>query len=92
VKNRAGFSRLEWQKVRERNEAIDMRVYARAAAYAIGIDRWTERNWSRARGDLSRAITPAPAPAEEREAARPKPPRPARPPGRRDNPFTSRRR
>jgi phage terminase large subunit GpA-like protein len=59
IKNRAGFSRLEWQKVRERNEAIDMRVYARAAAYAIGIDRWTDRNWSRARGDLSRAITDA---------------------------------
>jgi phage terminase large subunit GpA-like protein len=32
VKTRRGFTRLEWQKLRERNEALDCRVYARAAA------------------------------------------------------------
>ncbi|MGI4879212.1 MAG: phage terminase large subunit family protein [Janthinobacterium lividum] len=53
VKKRSGFSRLEWQKVRARNEAIDMRVYARAAAYALGIDRWTDKHWSRARGEMT---------------------------------------
>jgi phage terminase large subunit GpA-like protein len=30
---------------RERNEALDCRVYARAAAWIAGIDRWTERKW-----------------------------------------------
>ena len=30
VRNRQGFSKLEWQKMRERNEALDCRVYARA--------------------------------------------------------------
>jgi phage terminase large subunit GpA-like protein len=33
VKTKRGFARLEWQKLRERNEALDTRVYARAAAW-----------------------------------------------------------
>jgi phage terminase large subunit GpA-like protein len=45
VKTRRGFSKLEWQKVRERNEALDCRVYARAAAWIIGADRWAETKW-----------------------------------------------
>jgi phage terminase large subunit GpA-like protein len=45
VKTRRGFTRLEWQKLRERNEALDCRVYARAAAWIAGIDRWPERQW-----------------------------------------------
>ncbi len=32
VATRRGFAKLEWQKLRERNEALDCRVYARAAA------------------------------------------------------------
>jgi ParB-like chromosome segregation protein Spo0J len=38
-------ARLEWQKLRERNEALDCRVYARAAAWIAGADRWTEAMW-----------------------------------------------
>ena len=45
VKSRRGFTRLEWQKLRERNEALDCRVYARAAAWIAGLDRWHERKW-----------------------------------------------
>ena len=45
VKTRRGFTRLEWQKLRERNEALDCRVYARAAAWIAGVDRWPERKW-----------------------------------------------
>ena len=45
VKTKRGFSRLEWQKLRERNEALDCRVYARAAAWIAGVDRWTEAMW-----------------------------------------------
>lgn len=45
VKTKRGFSRLEWQKLRERNEAFDCRVYARAAAWIVGADRWTEAMW-----------------------------------------------
>ena len=45
VKTRRGFARLEWQKLRERNEALDTRVYARAAAWIAGLDRWSEARW-----------------------------------------------
>ncbi|OHC75228.1 MAG: phage tail protein [Rhodospirillales bacterium RIFCSPLOWO2_12_FULL_58_28] len=45
VKTRRGFSKLEWQKMRERNEALDCRVYARAAAWILGADRWAESKW-----------------------------------------------
>jgi phage terminase large subunit GpA-like protein len=45
VKTKRGFQRLEWQKLRERNEALDCRVYARAAAWIAGTDRWTEAMW-----------------------------------------------
>ncbi len=46
VKNKRGFARLEWQKLRERNEALDARVYARAAAWIAGADRWSEAQWA----------------------------------------------
>jgi len=45
TKTRQGFQKLEWQQIRERNEALDCRVYARAAAWLMGIDRWDERRW-----------------------------------------------
>jgi phage terminase large subunit GpA-like protein len=37
-----GYPKRIWQKTRDRNEALDCRVYARAAAIALGIDRWSE--------------------------------------------------
>lgn len=40
-----GYKRGEWQKIRERNEALDCRVYARAAASIEGIDRFNEESW-----------------------------------------------
>ncbi len=46
VRNRRGFARLEWQKLRERNEALDCRVYARSAAWIAGADRWSETTWA----------------------------------------------
>jgi len=46
VRTRAGYSKLEWQQMRERNEALDCRVYARAAAWLIGLDRWDDRRWA----------------------------------------------
>jgi phage terminase large subunit GpA-like protein len=52
VRNRRGFTRLEWQKLRERNEALDTRVYARAAAWIAGADRWSEARWA----DLERQM------------------------------------
>ena len=43
--DRHGFAVREWHKMRERNEALDCYVYARAAACAAGLDRFEERHW-----------------------------------------------
>lgn len=54
VKTRRGYQRLEWQKIRPRNEALDCRVYARAAAYIAGADRWGPDVWR----DLEDQVAP----------------------------------
>jgi phage terminase large subunit GpA-like protein len=77
VKTRRGFARLEWQKLRERNEALDCRVYARAAAWIAGADRWPEVRWADLEaqlgvtaGDKPGADAPAAGPAVPRVAPR----------------------
>ena len=45
VKTKSGYIRFEWVKTYERNEQLDARVYARAAASIIGMDRWSDRHW-----------------------------------------------
>ena len=45
IRNKRGYARQEWQKMRERNEALDTRIYARAAAWILGADRFDERMW-----------------------------------------------
>ena len=52
VKSRRGFSKLEWQKLRERNEALDIRIYARAAAWILGADRWPDARWQELEGQF----------------------------------------
>ena len=54
-----GYRRSEWQKMRERNEALDCRVYARAAAARVGIDRFQEKHWV----EWERKVAAAPAQA-----------------------------
>ena len=46
-----GYPKREWQKIRERNEALDCRIYARAASIALGVDRFTDKQWQRLAGD-----------------------------------------
>ena len=58
VRTRRGFARLEWQKMRERNEALDCRVYARAAAWIAGADRFPERRWRRMEAALANQAVP----------------------------------
>ena len=43
-----GYAVYEWVKIRNRNEALDCRVYARAASYLVGIDRWSPEDWAAA--------------------------------------------
>ena len=50
-----GYPKREWQKTRDRNEALDCRIYARAAAIALGIDRWSEAKWEQITGETHKA-------------------------------------
>ncbi|WBQ12872.1 phage terminase large subunit family protein [Hyphomonadaceae bacterium BL14] len=71
VRTRRGFSRLEWQKLRERNEALDCRVYARAAAWIAGADRWPEARWREMEDQLgARTGAPDDQPAVRAASAR----------------------
>ena len=67
-----GYRKLEWQKMRERNEALDCRVYARAAAARVGLDRFQEKHW---RVVAERMGVPVAATAPRRQ--QPPPPAPA---------------
>lgn len=48
-RNRKGFSLTEFVKERERNEALDCRTYARAAASMVGLDRFRAQDFERFR-------------------------------------------
>lgn len=44
-KNKKGFNTYQWVKIYERNEQIDCRNYARAAASVLGMDRFSTEHW-----------------------------------------------
>ena len=73
-----GHRKAVWEKLRPHNEALDCRVYARAAMAALRVDTWNEKRWM----DLETALTverpkdgPAPRSAvkPERSAGTPMP-------------------
>jgi phage terminase large subunit GpA-like protein len=41
-----GFAVYEWVKSFARNEALDCRIYARAAMAMLGAERWSEADWT----------------------------------------------
>jgi phage terminase large subunit GpA-like protein len=70
-----GYRKPEWQKMRERNEALDARVYARAAAGRVGMDRYNESHWAELerRARIEPTAAPAPPPGQAPVSA-PRPP------------------
>lgn len=46
-RNKKGYTVIEWVKIRERNEILDLHVYNRAAASIVGIDRLTDKGWEK---------------------------------------------
>uniref|UniRef100_UPI000365192C terminase gpA endonuclease subunit n=1 Tax=Caldimonas manganoxidans TaxID=196015 RepID=UPI000365192C len=58
-RDRNGYPVREWQKTRERNEALDCYVYARAAASSAGLDRFEERHWRELERQLGLDSLPA---------------------------------
>jgi phage terminase large subunit GpA-like protein len=65
TRNRRGYTVRAWQKMRERNEALDAYVYARAAATAAGLDRFGERHWRELDRQLGIGVEDRPAPGAE---------------------------
>ncbi|MCB1833849.1 MAG: phage terminase large subunit family protein, partial [Geminicoccaceae bacterium] len=63
--NKAGFAKLEWEKERERNEVLDMLVYAGAAAMSLGIPRWEAEDWQGIEDSIRTAAPRPVATAEE---------------------------
>jgi phage terminase large subunit GpA-like protein len=57
-KNRKGYIVREWRKTAERNEPLDCRVYARAAASQVGLDRWSAERWAQERADAGLDAAP----------------------------------
>ena len=55
TKDRRGFARQEWAKLRERNEALDCAVLAQAALWLLGAERYGERFWARLRAEIANA-------------------------------------
>ena len=56
-----GFMKRQWRKHYDRNEALDCRVYARAAGLIIGMDRWSEKIWEELEARASQEV-PTPSP------------------------------
>lgn len=52
TRNKKGHIVYQWIKKYERNEPLDLRVYAMAAAYIVGFDRWNDARWDREHGSV----------------------------------------
>ena len=52
-----GRTRYYWVPHYERNEQLDTRVYARAAAFVFGADRFTEQHWQQLEQEIENAET-----------------------------------
>lgn len=84
---RTGRTKTEWQQMRPRNEALDCRVYARAAAWDCGLDRMQEKSWQMLESRMGIARQADPGVAERQATRAPEPPVPphrARDPWRQD--------
>jgi phage terminase large subunit GpA-like protein len=83
VKQRSGRIQLKWVK-KDANEALDCRVYARAAAVVLGVDRRSDAWWQNLAAAIDkRVVADLPEPDDEDEndeapppaaASRPPPP------------------
>ena len=68
-----GYKKPEWQKTRERNEALDLKVYNLAAAIIVGIDRFKDKHWDRLKGQSAQQAPVAPKKQDQKKATSKKP-------------------
>jgi phage terminase large subunit GpA-like protein len=67
--------RYVWEKSRERNEGLDLRVYNRVTAEILGLSRWTEADWQVVEQALVGSAPLTVRPAAPPPAQRPRPER-----------------
>lgn len=70
-----GYLKHVWVKKYERNEPLDCRVYARAAAAIVGIDNWKPDRWKR-EGSLFEDENKTDKPQGQKQISQPKQPKP----------------
>jgi phage terminase large subunit GpA-like protein len=66
---RTGRMVLEYVPSRPRNEALDCRIYARAAAWDFGLDQAQEEHWAALEAQLIAIVRPPPLVAPARPSA-----------------------
>jgi phage terminase large subunit GpA-like protein len=69
----AGRTTTRWEKIRDRNEALDCRVYARAAAASLRLETWTEDQWEQQQQAIRKSVERSALKPERRELS-PMPP------------------
>lgn len=80
----AGRTTTRWEKRRDRNEALDCRIYARAAAATLRMETWIDKRWD----DIETALREAAGqPVNPRTGPRPQSPMPAFKPMRANESF-----
>jgi phage terminase large subunit GpA-like protein len=68
VTNKRDYESYAWRKNYKRNEPLDCRVYARAAAAVIGMDRWDDARWERESSNYTVKQVETPAKAQKRKS------------------------
>jgi len=63
TKTVGGLRKTFWEKRRDRNEALDCRIYARAASVSLRIDAWAAAKWDELEAALLAKVPVAPPPA-----------------------------
>jgi phage terminase large subunit GpA-like protein len=76
VRNKKGYIQHVWVKKYERNEPLDCRVYATAAAYVLGFERWSTEKWQREKDMAPKLPVPVEEKAKTKSASKPKRQRP----------------
>jgi phage terminase large subunit GpA-like protein len=64
-----GYRRYRWVLMGDRNEALDCRVYARAAANVLGLDRYQDVHWAQLETALGAPKPPPPTPPKKKPRA-----------------------
>lgn len=64
-----GYPVYVWEKKFPRNEALDCRVLARAAAEMLGVSRWRDQDWKAWADSLQKRTSPAPPATDRRRGS-----------------------